>query len=58
MATTVVTTVPFSATDTAAVAPPPFELITGAAFSTTSVTVTAIAWLSVRVPSETCTVTS
>ena len=39
------------------VAPPPFEVMTGA-LSLTLVTVTAMAWVSVRVPSETCTVTS
>jgi len=57
VAVTVVTAVPFSATETLAVAPAPFEVITGA-LSLTSVTVTAIAWVSVRAPSETLTVTS
>ena len=51
--TTVVTAVLFSATLTVAVAPPPFEVMTGASFAL--VTVTAIAWVSVSVPSETCT---
>ena len=54
---TVVTAVLFSATLTAAVAPPPFEVMTGA-LSLTFVTVTAMACVSVRLPSETCTVTS
>ena len=54
---TVVTAVVFSATLTEAVAPPPFEVMTGA-LSLTLVTVTAMAWVSVRVPSETWTVTS
>jgi len=48
--------VEFSATFTVALTPPPLEVITGG--SLTSVTVTAIAWLSVLVPSETWTVTS
>ena len=46
-----VTAVPFSATDIEALAPPPLELMTGA-LSLTLVTVTAIAWVSVFVPSE------
>jgi hypothetical protein len=54
---TVVTAVEFSATFAVAVAPPPFEVIAGAN-SFTSVTVTAIAWLSVAAPSDTWTVTS
>ena len=56
VAATVVTAVEFSATVTVALTPPPLEVITGG--SSTSVTVTAIAWLSVLVPSETWTVTS
>jgi hypothetical protein len=56
-AVTVVTAVVFSATLTAAVAPPPFELIAGV-LSLTLVTVTAISWTSVLVPSDTCTCTS
>jgi hypothetical protein len=54
---TVVTAVLFSATLTAAVAPPPFDVIAGA-LSLTLVTVTAMSWMSVLVPSETCTCTS
>ena len=42
---------------TAAAAPPPFDVIAGA-LSLTLVTVTAMSWVSVLVPSETCTVTS
>ena len=57
LAVTVVTAVVFSAMLTAAVAPPPLELMTGG-LSLTLLTVTAMAWLSVKVPSETCTVTS
>ena len=41
-----VTAVAFSATLTAAVAPPPFEVMTGA-LSLTLVTVTAMSWVSV-----------
>jgi hypothetical protein len=54
---TVVTAVVFSATLTAAVAPPPFEVMTGV-LSLTPVTVTAMSWVSVLVPSDTCTCTS
>ena len=57
MAPTVVTATEFSATLTEAVVPPPFEVITGAN-SSCGVTVTAIACVSVSVPSLTCTVTS
>ena len=57
LAVTVVTAVAFSATGIAAVAPPPFEVI-DRAVSLTLVTVTAMACVSVRVPSETWTVTS
>ncbi len=57
VAVTVVTAVLFSATFRPALAPPPSLVITGAT-SLTSVTVTAMAWLSVSVPSETCTMTS
>ena len=46
VAVTVVTAVVFSATLTQAVAPPPFEVMTGA-LSLTLVTVTAMAWVSV-----------
>ena len=56
VAVTVVTAVVFSATEAAAVAPPPFDVMTGA--SLTLVTVTAIACVSIRLPSETCTITS
>jgi hypothetical protein len=42
VAVTVVTAVVFSAIEIAAVAPPPFEVMTGGTF-TTAVTVTAIA---------------
>ena len=56
VAATVVTAVEFSTTLTAALAPPPLEVITGASFWL--VTVTAMAWLSVSDPSETPTVTS
>ena len=56
VAVTVVTAVLFSATETAAVAPAPLEVMTGA--SLTLVTVTAIAWVSIRLPSEACTTTS
>ena len=61
VAVTVVTAVLFSATSSAAVAPPQFEVIAGGWFagaSFTSLTVTAIAWLSLSAPSETATVTS
>ena len=57
VAATVVTAVPFSATLTVALAPPPSLVITGL-LSLTDVTVTAIACVSVNVPSLTCTVTS
>ena len=57
VATTVVTDVPFSATLTAAVAAPPFEVMIGV-LSLTLVTVTAIVWVSALVPSDTCTCTS
>ena len=57
VATTVVTAVPFSAMAMAAVLPPPFDMITGVP-SLLFVTVTAMAWVSVSVPSETCTTTS
>ena len=54
---TVVTAVWFSAALTAAVAPPPFDVMTGA--SLTLVTLTAIACVSLPpLPSLTCTVTS
>ena len=56
VAVTVVTAVVFSATDTLAVAPPPLEVIAGASFWL--VTVTAIACVSVSVPSEAWTITS
>ena len=56
VAVTVVTAVVFSAIDTAAAAPPPLEVMTGA--SLTLVTVTAIACVSMRLPSETWTITS
>jgi hypothetical protein len=52
-----VTAVEFSATLTEAVAPPPFEVMTGV-LSLTLVTVTAMSWMSVFVPSDTCTWTS
>ena len=57
VAVTFVTAVEFSATLTAAVAPAPSLVMTGA-LSLVALTVTAIAWLSVSVPSLTCTVTS
>ncbi len=58
LAVTVVTAVPFSATFTLAVAPPPLLVITGA-LSLTGVTVTAIACVSLKPPpSLTITVTS
>ena len=56
VAVTVVTAVVFSATEAAAVAPPPSDVMTGG--SLTLVTVTAIACVSTRLPSETCTITS
>ena len=52
----VVAAVVFSLTDTVPVGPPPADVITGA--SLVLVTVTLMVWLSVRFPSETCTVTS
>ena len=59
VAVTVVTAVLFSATLIAAAAPPPSDVIVGAVLlSATSVTVTEIAWVSVSVPSLTCTSTS
>ena len=57
VAVTVVTAVVFSATLTAALAPPPLLVMTGV-LSLTGVTVTAIACVSVSVPSLTCTITS
>ena len=57
LAVTVVTGRVFSARLMAAVAPPPLLLITGV-LSFTGVTVTAMAWVSLRNPSLTCTVTS
>ena len=54
---TVVTAVVFSAMLIAAVAPPPLEVMTGL-LSLTAVTVTAMACVSVSVPSLTWTVTS
>ena len=60
-AVTVVTVVPFSATLTAAVTPAPLLVIEGATLpgaSTTSVTETAMACVSVSAPSLTCTITS
>src|SRR3954469_21828466 len=56
VAVTVVTVAVFSATLTAAVAPPPFDVIAGG--SLTLVTVTAIACVSVVNPSDTWTMTS
>jgi len=47
-AVTVVTAVWFSLTVTSAVAPPPLLVITGASF--TSATVTVMVWVSVRLP--------
>ena len=46
----------FSATETAALAPPPFEVMAGA--SLTLPTVTAIAWVSMKLPSLAETTTS
>ena len=57
MAVTVVTAELFSATFAAALAPPPLLVITGL-LSFTAVTVTAMACVSVSVPSLACTVTS
>ena len=57
VAVTVVTAVLFSATLTAAVAPPPLLVMAGG-LSLTGVTVTAMTCVSVNVPSVTCTVTS
>ena len=57
LAVTVVTAVLFSATLTAAFAPPPSLVMTGV-LSLTGVTVTAIVCMSVRLPSLTCTMTS
>ena len=57
VAVTVVTVVAFSAMLIAALAPPPFDEIAGA-LSLRLPTVTAIAWLSVLLPSETWTTTS
>ena len=56
VAVTVVTAVPFSATVSAAVGPPPLEVIAGA--SLTFVTVTEINCVSVSAPSDTSTMTS
>ena len=52
VAVTVVTAVEFSATLRAALAPPPFEVITGV-LSLTGVTVTEMACVSIRLPSLT-----
>ena len=55
-AATVVTALVFSAIETLAVAPPPLLVMAGGSLAL--VMVTAIAWLSVLVPSETSTTTS
>ena len=57
VAVTVVTAVVFSATLIDALAPAPLLVMTGA-LSSTGVTVTAIAWVSVSVPSLACTITN
>ncbi len=57
MAATVVTAVVFSATVTDVAAAPPPLVMTGVR-SFTGFTVTAIAWVSLRLPSLTCTVMS